>query len=219
MSDFAHLGDALREQLHASVGDLHPSAKLSAAVDAIPSAPHARWSFLGRLSLPKRIAVAIPVPVAGIAVAAVLLLGSSGTAPSIAGGIVALPNGSIQVFPKELSDAAVANRVLRRHHINNIVVVPMNAACRYHDWNYSLGYDKVGGLNTTSIFLTPRTITKGYTVVIAAKQRTADSVLTAVHRFRGGKLPTCASSHGTGLGMGDVLPRNIEKFKDRKKTK
>jgi hypothetical protein len=214
MSDFDQLGEALREQLHAIVEDLHPSAELSAAVDALPSKRRARWAFLGRLSR-KRIAIAVPVPIAGIAVAAVLLFAGSGT-PSIAGGIVVLPSGSIQVFPAELSDPAVANAVLRRHHIDSIVVVPMMPACRYHDWSYTLGKDLVDGRTAGSEFLTPNTGTKGYTVVIAVKQLTRDYELEAVNRFRGGKLPTCASSHGTGLGMGINVPASVIRAEDGK---
>jgi hypothetical protein len=209
MSDFDQLGEALREELHAVVEDLHPSAELSAAVDALPSKPRARWAFLGRLSR-KRIAIAVPVPIAAIAAGAVLLFAGSG-APSIAGGIVVLPKGSIQVFPAELGDPAVGNAVLRRHHIHNIVVVPMTAACRYQDWSYMLGKDLVRGRTAGSSFLTPSTAAKGYTIVIAAKQLTRDWELEAVNRFKGGKLPTCASSHGTGAGMGINVPANVVK--------
>jgi hypothetical protein len=208
MSDFDQLGETLREQLHAIVEDLHPSGELSAAVDAIRSQPRARWAFLGRLNR-KRIAIAVPVPIAAIAAGAVLLFASSGPSASLAGGIKWLPKGSIQVFPAQLGDPTVANTALRRHHIVNIVVVPMTASCAYHDWSYSLAKDKVRGLYAGSIFLTPRTIAKGYTVVLASKQLTPDYELSAVNRFRGGKLPTCASSHGTGAGMGINVPASV----------
>jgi hypothetical protein len=221
MSDFDQLGEALGEQLHAIVEDLHPSAELSAAVDALPSKRRARWAFLGRLSR-RRIAIAVPVPIAGI-VAAVLLLAGSGPGPSVAGGLVVLPSGSIRVTPTEIANPAAANASLRQHHIHNIVVVPMTASCAYHDWNYSLGgytlgYQKKYGRTLGAMFLTPSTIPKGYTVVLAAKQVTRESVLTAASRFRGRKLPTCASSHGTGpvLRLGDTLPANRAKLKKSK---
>jgi hypothetical protein len=210
MSDFDQLGEALREQLHAIVEELHPSAELSAAVDALPSKRRVRWAFLARLSR-KRIAIAVPVPIAGIAAAAVLLFAGSGPSSSLAGRIVVLPNGSIRVTPTEIADPAAANAVLRQHHIHNIVVVPMTASCPYHDWNYSLGGYTVGvqkkyGHTLGAMFLTPSTIPNGYTVVLAAKRVTRNSVLSAVSRFRGAELPTCASSHGTGIGIDGVLP-------------
>lgn len=207
MSDFDQLGEALREQLHAVVEDLHPTAELSAAVDALPTQRRTRWSFLGRLSK-KRLAIAVPVPIAAVAAGAVLLFAGSGGS-SIAGGIVVLPKGSIQVFPSQLGDPAVGNAVLRRNQIHNMVVVPMTATCRYHDWSYILGKDLIHGRYSGSMFLTPSTASKGYTIVIAAKQLTRNYVLTAVNRFKGGKLPTCASSHGTGLGMGTNIPANV----------
>jgi hypothetical protein len=212
MSDFDQLGEALREQLHAIAEDLHPSAELSAAVDALPSKRRARWAFLGRLSR-KRIAIAVPVPIAGIAAAAILLFAGSGT-PSNAGGLVVLPSGSIQVFPAELSDPASANAVLRRHHIDNIVVVPMTPVCRYQDWSYMLQRDLLHGRTEGSMFLTPSTGTKGYTTVIAVKQLTREWDLEALNRFRGGKLPTCASSHGPGARMGVNVPASVIRAED-----
>ena len=77
MSDFEQFGEVLRQQLHAIVEDLHPSAELSAAVDALATQRRARSALLGRLNR-KRIAIAVPVPIAGIAAAAVLLFAGSG---------------------------------------------------------------------------------------------------------------------------------------------
>lgn len=215
MSDFEQLGEVLREQLHAIVEDLEPSAELSAAVDALPTRHRSRWAFLGRLSR-KRIAIAVPVPIAAIAAGALLLFaGSGGT--SIAGGIVVLPKGSIQVFPAQLGDPAAGNGVLRRHHIYNIVVVPMTAACRFHDWSYMLDKDLIHGRYSGSMFLTPSTGAKGYSIEIAAKQLTRNWVLTAVGRFKGGKLPTCASSHATGAAAtGPYVPANVIRAEDGK---
>ena len=215
MSDFDQLGEGLRERLHAIVEDLQPSTELSAAVDAFPTQRRGRWGWLGRLSR-KRIAIAVPVPIAGLVAAAVLLFAGSGPSSSIAGGIVVLPSGSIQVFPAELGDAKAANAVLRRHHIHNIVIVPMTAACRDLDWSYMLRHDVVGGLTAGSMFLTPSTSAKGYVTVLASKQLTRGTELVAENRFRG-KLPTCASSKGKPLDVGAEIKRLLRA--ERKKSK
>jgi predicted nuclease with RNAse H fold len=207
VSDFDHLGEQLRERLHASVEDLHPSAELLATVDALPtSAPRARRFSLRRPS--RRIAVSVPVPLAALAAGAVLLFGSSGVSSSIAHGIVVLRNGAIRITPVLTNDPSAANALLRRHHIHNIVDVPMTASCHTHlGMTYLLGYDR-DGLNRAPLeTLTPSTSARGYTIVIASKEVAHDSELMAVGRFRG-KLPTCVSSHGTGPGMGDALPVN-----------
>jgi len=194
MSEFDRLGEALREQLHAIVEDLQPSAELSAAVDALPSARPARPGFLGRLSR-RRIAIAVPVPIAGMVAAAVLLFAGSGPSSSVAGGIVVLPNGSIRVSPTEIANPAAANAVLRRHHIHNVVVVPMTASCPDQDWTYTLDGYTVGvrnkyGRTLGAMFLTPSTVPKGSTVVFAAKRANRKMGITAptnIVKARNGK--------------------------------
>ena len=201
MSDLEHLGDALREQLHALVADMNPSTELIASVDALPES-HARRGLrpkLGWLSR-RRFAVALPVPVAAIAAAVVLLVGASGPTTTGASAIKALPNGDIQVALAQLSAVTAVNAELRRHHIHNMVVVPMTASCPNRNMTYT-----AGGLNPAVITLTPRTIAPGWTVVLAAKQIGPDTMLTAFGRFKG-RIPRCASSHGTGPGMGDLNP-------------
>jgi anti-sigma factor RsiW len=218
MSEFDQLGEALREQLQTIVEDMHPSAELSAAVDALASAPRTRGPLRQRLSRRRRIAIAVPVPIAALAGAAVLLFGTSGVSSSIAGGIVVLRNGQVRITSTEISEPAVANALLARHHIHNIVVVPMTAACPNRQFSYLLGIEPNGPNRAPLDTLTPNSGTSGYTIVVAASQKTHTSVLTAFGRFKG-TIPTCASSHGTGLGLGLTVPGNIKKLKDLKKAK
>lgn len=197
MSEFEYLGEELRQQLHGVVADVTPSAELMAQVDAIPSAHRSgvRKAF-ERLS-PRRLALAVPLPVAAI-VAGVVLLFGGGAAPSSAGLVTVLPNGEVRLDPTELSNAVVANAILRRHHIHNIVVVPMDASCKDRDWTYIAGTARPA----SKTLLTPRTGSAAYVSVIAAKQVAADEILTAINRFRGRRLPTCASTRGWGIAMG-----------------
>lgn len=197
MSEFEYLGEELREQLHALVADVGPSAQLMAQVDAIPSAHGSRVRrALDRLS-PRRLALAVPLPIAAIVTAVVLLFGG-GAAPSSAGLVTVLPDGEVRLNPTQLGNAAVANAILRRHHIHNIVVVPMNASCTDRNWTYIAGTARPA----SNTLLTPKTGAAGYVAVIAAKQVASDEILTAINRFRGGRLPTCASTHGWGVAMG-----------------
>jgi hypothetical protein len=209
MSEFDQLGEALRKRLHAHVEDVQPSAELMAAVDAIPSAhTPARRRVLERLKH-RRIALALPLPVAALVATAVIVFGASDVSTSPAGAIRVLPNGEVRMMLNQLTDVAAANAELRRHHIHNIVVIPMTASCPDRNWTYTAGY-----LNPDPpvTMLSPREIAPGYTVVLAAKDVGGGVVVDAFNRFKG-KLPTCASSHGTGPGMGDLLPANRKKPK------
>lgn len=217
MSDFDQLGAGLREQLHACVADLQPSARLFAAVDALPSAPRSRWAFRGRLSR-RRLTFAVPIPIAAIAAGAVVLFGSSGVSTSVAGGIIVLRDGAVRITPTETNDPAAANALLRRHHIHDIVAVPMTASCTNHNATYMLGYEPNGPGRAPLETLTPNSGTAGYTTVIGSKQISRHNELTAIGRFKG-TIPACVSSHGTGLGFGNALPGNRKFFKHRQRSR
>ena len=196
MSEFEHLGDRLREQLHALVEDVSPSEKLLTAVDALAAGRRSRLiGALQRLS-PRRIALLVSVPGAAAA-AAIVLLFSSGPAPSVAGVVTVLPNGDVRVLISQIIGVTSANAELRQHHITNMRVVPMTATCPYQNWTYLRGAISPAPLTT----LTPRTIPRGFTVELAAKQVGRNDLVSAIGRFEG-KLPTCASSRGHGEGMG-----------------
>lgn len=203
MSDFEHNGEELREQLHAIVEDLHPSAELAAAVNAFPSAHRGRRGGRRRLPKPNRIAIAMPVPIAGIAAAAVLLFAAVGPSSSIAGGIIVLRNGAIRVTPALITDTKAANAVLRRHHVYNIVFVPMTASCPYQNWSYERDPLPDGVQRAPFEMVTPATSKRGSTTVMSAElQGHGRYVLNAAARFRGHKLPTCASPTGPGSQVG-----------------
>ncbi len=138
MTEFERLGKELRQQFHAAVDDLQPSAELTANVDAIPSG-HGAVGLLGGLGRrPRRIAFALPVPIAAIVAAVVFLFGGSGVTPSYASAITVLPDGEVRVLLSELGDVGAANAVLREHHIHNMRVVPMTASCPYQKgFNYT----------------------------------------------------------------------------------
>jgi hypothetical protein len=208
VTEFEHLGEALRAQLHALAGDLTPSAELMAQVDAIPRSRGAgRRGGLGVRR--RRIALALPVPIAAIIAAVVFLFGGSSVAPSYAGAILVLPNGGVRVTISQIMNVASANTELRAHHIHNMVVRPMSASCPGRP---SMSYAGVGLVPAPRITLTPRTVARGWTIVIAAEQIGADKIAMAIGRFRG-RLPTCVSSHGTGPGLGHWEPGKANRIK------
>lgn len=212
MSEFDHLGQELREELHALVDDLSPSVELMAKVDAIPSGRGA-LGVLGRLGRrPRRIAFAIPVPIAAIVAAAVFLFGGSSNTPSYAGAILVLPNGEVRVSINQIVNVASANAELRAHGIHNMVVRPMSASCPEHP---SMSY--LGGalVPAPRITLTPRTAPRGWTIVLAAKQIGPNLIEQAIGRFRG-RLPKCVSSHGSGPGLGNWQPTKADKANYKK---
>jgi hypothetical protein len=198
MSEFDQLGEALRKRLHAHVEDVQPSAELMAAVDAIPSAHTPTWRRVLERLRRRRIALALPLPVAALAATAVIVFGASDVATSPAGAIRVLPNGELRIMLNQLTDVAAVNAELRRHHIHNIVVIPMTASCPDRNWTYVSGYLNPGLAVT---MLSPKEIAPGYTVVLAAKDVGGGVVVEASSRLKGGRLPACASSHGTGVGM------------------
>ena len=210
MSEFDQLGEALRKRLHAHVEDVQPSAELMAAVDAIPSAhTPARRRVLERLKR-RRLALALPLPVAALAATAVIVFGAADVSTSPAGAIRVLPNGELRIMLNQLTDVAAANAELHRHRVHNIVVIPMTASCPDHDWTYTATYLKPEAPVT---MLSPREIAPGYTVVLAAKNVGGGVVAEAFNRFKGGHLPRCASSHGTGVAAGALLPAKPKKSK------
>lgn len=212
MSELDHLGDALRLQLHAAVDDLSPSAEMMATVDAIPSRrrPGGPLTRLGRGR--RRIAVAISLPIAAILAAAVVLLGGSGVTPSYAGAILVLPDGEVRVTMSQIINVASANAELRSHRIFNMVVRPMTASCPEHP---SMTY--IGGalVPAPKITLTPRTVARGWTVVLAAKQIAPNEIEQALGRFKG-RVPSCVSSRGTGPGLGNWAPTKADKANYKK---
>jgi hypothetical protein len=112
------------------------------------------------------------------------------------------------VITAQLGDVAAANAELRKYHIHNVVVRPMTASCKNRNMTYTKWVSQSSPVTT----LTPKTITPGYTVVLAAKQLTPTSGLEAFGRFRG-RVPTCVSSHGWGPGMGESQPAKPKKKK------
>lgn len=197
MSEFDHLGEELRRRLHTVMEDLNPSPELIAKVDAIPSGRGALGP-LGRLGrLPRRIAVALPVPVAALIAAAVFLFGGSGVTPSYARAIVLLPNGDIRVTVSQIFNVTSANDELRAYHIHNMVVRPMSASCPDHP---PMSYSGAFLTPAPRITFTPRTVARGFTIVIAAERIGHGMLKEAIGRFRG-PLPKCISSHGTGPGL------------------
>jgi hypothetical protein len=194
MSDFERFSEELRQQMHAAVDDLHPSPKLVANVDAIPSGRGA-IGLLGRLGRnPRRIALALPVPIAAIIVAAMALFGGSGVVTSYADAFRVLPNGDIRVTISELVKVTAANRELREHHISSIVVRPMSDSCPERP---SMTYITTTLIPAPKITLTPRTIERGWTTVLADTQTGPNKIVEAIGRFKG-RVPKCVSLHGPG---------------------
>ncbi len=211
MSELEHLGEELRQQLRAHVDDLKPSAELTARVEAIPSTRGVR--LRRRLGVRgRRIAFALPVSIVAIVAAAVTLFGGSSVTPSYAGAILVLPNGEVRVAISQIMDVASANTELRAHHIHNMVVRPMSAACPEQS---SMSYDGAAKVPAPRITLTPRTVAHGWTIVIAAEQIGPNLIEQAIGRFRG-RLPKCISSHGTGPGLGNWKPTEADKANYKK---
>ena len=207
MSEFDRLTEDLRRRLHAAVEDLNPSPELKAGVDGIPSGRGAHGP-LGRLGRrPRLVAFALPVPIAAIVVAAVFLLGGSGVSPASAGAILVLPNGEVRVSIGQIMDVASANAELRGHHIHNMVIRPMSASCPASS---SMSYAGVALVPAPRITLTPRTVARGWTIVIAAEKIGPNKIIQAIGRFRG-RLPRCISSRGTGPGLGNWQPTKADK--------
>jgi hypothetical protein len=207
MSDLEQLADKLREQLRALVEDVTPSPELLARVDAIRSTRRARLRrALGRVR-GRRLAFAVPLPVAALVVAAAFVFGGTDVAPSYAHAFLVLPDGEVRVTITEIVNVASANAELRAHHVHNMVVRPMSASCPSHP---SMSYTGEAEVPAPRITLTPRTVTRGWTIVIAAEQIGANKIETAVGRFTG-RLPKCVSSHGTGPGLGNWEPSKAAK--------
>lgn len=195
MSELEPLGEALRERLHALVGDLRPSADLLAMVDAIPEV--SRRSWLRRQLTKRRIALTVPVPIAAIATAALLLFGGASPTTSLGNGITWLPNGEVRMNMGEYLHIAEANADLRRHGLHGLVIEPMTDACPYRNFSYTMGV----GPWPVNLFI-PNKSWKGWVIVQAAK-KIGRFDLSAAGRFRPGHVPPCVSSHGWGAGMGD----------------
>ncbi len=193
MTEFERLGKELRQQLHAAVDDLQPSAELTANVDAIPSG-HGAVGLLGRLGRrPRRIAFALPVPIAAIVAAArgpVRRVGRHAV-------IRQRDHGSAQWrgarLLSELGDVGAANagtpRASHPQHAgrpdDRIMSVPKRL--QLHRGSH---YESAAAPVVT---LTPRTIAPGSTVVLAAKRIGRDTLVRAAFAPFKGKLPTCAS--------------------------
>lgn len=194
MSNTDHLGDALREQLHALVAEVKPSTELWASVDAIPETER-RFRWRDRLTW-RRLAVTVPVPVAA-AVAAVLAFGGATPTASLGTRITWLPNGQVRMPDVDVARVGFANSVLRRAHFPE-TVIPMTDSCRDRDWSYSAEY-----IHPTIVNLyIPSKELKRWVVLEAAEQVGPNELMMAVGRFRrGSHLPTCASSHGWGAGV------------------
>ncbi len=82
----------------------------------------------------------------------------------------------------QIMDVASANIELRGHHIHNMVVRPMSAACPEHP---SMSYMGAAKVPAPRITLTPRTAARGWTIVIAAEQIGPNLIEQAIGRFRG----------------------------------
>ncbi len=160
---------------------------------------------------------AVPVSIIAIVAAAVTLFGGSNVTPSYAGAILVLPNGEVRVTISQIMDVASANIELRGHHIHNMVVRPMSAACTEHP---SMSWLPAGAAKVPAprITLTPRTAARGWTIVIAAEQIGPNLIEQAIGRFRG-PLPKCISSHGSGPGLGNWEPTKADKANYKKTVK
>lgn len=203
------LGEALRAKMQALTEDLTPSAELIRRVDAIPDGKRSGWRRLMPRRLRPRIFVVVPVPVAALAVLAVIVFGGSDTKLSYGSAMTVLPNGEIRVTIQELMDPKVANADLRRHHIHGFVVVPMAASCSKSNLSYFGGL-----LKPPPIIYLPRTVPGGGTTVLAAKKIGSNLYETASGRFRA-HVPTCVSSHGTGPGLGNWEPTKANRSKSK----
>lgn len=198
MSELDHLGGALREQLHALVADLSPSAELWASVDAIPSA-ESRPRFRDRLTR-RRIAFTVPLPIAAAVTAALLAFGGAAPTASLGSGITWLPNGEMRLPDNVLQHPVQANADIRRHHIRNLVIVPMTASCPARDYTYVAGY--VTPPHWPVNLIQPKGMQKGWIVVQSGAFIGRHEDLIAAGRFRPGHVPRCASTHGWGPAMG-----------------
>ena len=197
MSDLDHLGGALRERLHAHVADISPSTELWASIDAIPETER-RLRLRDRLSW-RRLAVTVPVPIAA-AVAAVLAFGGATPTASLGTRITWLPNGEMRLPDDVLEHPAQANADLRRHHIKNLVIVPMTASCPVRDYTYIAS--QVNPPKWPVNLIEPKGMQKGWIVVQAGALIGGHEDLTVLGRFRPGHVPTCASTHAWGPNVG-----------------
>jgi hypothetical protein len=205
MSEIDHLGEALREQLHVLVADLEPSAGLTARVEAIPTARQPRrWRrWFGR----RRIAFTIPLPAAGLAVAALLTFGGGGA--SVATQVTVLPGGELRITDLQLFKVADTNAMLRRLHVRNIVDVPLTPSCRYWNVNYAVNRAFRGEALRTN----PRKVRPGLTEILGIRRLHGNIAESVVSDVRSGHVPPCVSSHGWGAGMGPYGPLNPPKSK------
>jgi hypothetical protein len=109
-----------------------------------------------------------------------------------------------------------ANAELRRLHIHNMFVVPMSASCPLHT---SMSYMAALLVPAPRIKLTPQTIARGWTVIIASEPIGHNRVEQAFGRFHHHYVPRCVSSHGVGPGLGHWQPTKADYANYKKQTK
>jgi hypothetical protein len=194
------LGAALGERLQEGVRDVSPSGDLLAALEKIADARGSRSPRSLTRRLRGRILIAVPVPVAALIAAAVLILSGSQAAPSYA--VTLEPDGSVHVTINQITGVAAANARLRQLSIHTIVVVPMSATCTSHP---DLSYMGVAKRPAPDVRLIPTRLPPDTTIILAAEQIGPNKVEMAFGRITGG-APPCVSSRGTGPGLGNWKP-------------
>ncbi len=199
------LGAALGERLREMVRDVIPSADLLARVENVATARGSRSPGALTRRLRARLLIAIPVPVAALIAAAVVILSGSQAAPSYA--VTLKPDGSVEVTINEITGVAAANARLHQLGIRTIVVVPMSATCMIHP---ELSYMGVAKRPAPSVHLTPTKLPPDTKIILGAEQIGPNKVEMAFGRVKG-RTPVCVSSHGTGPGLGNWKPSAAER--------
>lgn len=195
MSEFEQLGAALREQLHALVADVQPSAELLRGVEELGDEP-GRPRRRARVPWPRgRRLIALPLPIAAIAAVLAVLVGGSAAPPSLA--VTVRSDGSVFVTINKITGVGPANAQLHSQGIRNVVVVAMSPACRVH---FGMSYLATTARPAPTIGLTRHRPPHGVRVVIAALRIGPNKIEMAFGRTRGA-IPACVTSHGIGPGL------------------
>jgi hypothetical protein len=147
----------------------------------------------------------VPVPLIALITGAAVLV--SGSAVSAVPAFARLRNGDVRVTIGQLIAVKSANAELRRLHIHNLVIVPMSGRCPLHP---SMSYMGALLVPAPRITLTPGTIARGWTVIIASERIGHGKLEQAFGRFRHHYVPRCVSSHGSGPGLGHWQPTKAD---------
>jgi hypothetical protein len=184
------LGQAMRDELHALVADLNPSADLVARVEALASDSASLWGRALQRVRRRRILISVPIPLAALAATLVAVLGG-GSAPVTARGLTILPNGAIRLSVDEEMDVAGTNAELRHYGFRNIIIVPFTASCpRNPDLQY---LDEK--LYPAPQITEPKAIRPGYIRIIGARIIGKNLVQEGFGQFKQGHAPNCLSTN------------------------